>query len=192
MARLYRASEAFLERMDEGYRKTIHLALDHRPSVIGAAVLLVVATWWIYPMISVELMPQADEGEVNVNAELGVGTRVERTEEALLKLEELVKQYVPEATTIITDGGGAATTSAAAAAAVVAARPTAARSASSSCHAIATRNAVAARTPNPMGWKRPPAAGRTPRPSGGGRRWPVTRIRAGSRASRRAARAAPL
>ena len=41
-----------------------------------------------------------------MNAELGVGTRVERTEEALLKLEELVKQHVPEATTIITNGGG--------------------------------------------------------------------------------------
>src|SRR6187402_3685138 len=106
MARLYRVSEGFLERMDEGYRKVIHVALNHRPSVIGAAVLLVVATWWMYPMIPVELMPQTDEGEVNVNAELGVGTRVERTEEALLKLEELVKQHVPEATTIITNGGG--------------------------------------------------------------------------------------
>src|SRR6186713_1671042 len=106
MARLYRVSEGFLERMDEGYRKVIHVALNHGPSVIGTAVLLVVATWWMYPMIPVELMPQTDEGEVNVNAELGVGTRVERTEEALLKLEELVKQHVPEATTIITNGGG--------------------------------------------------------------------------------------
>ncbi len=124
--------------MDEGYRKAIHVALNHRPSVIGAAVLLVVAAWLIYPMIGVELMPQADEGEVNVNAELGVGTRVERTEEALLKLEELVKQHVPEATTIITNGGGGGNNSAAAAA-VAAARPTAARSASSSCRATSGR-----------------------------------------------------
>ena len=29
---LYRASESFLERMDEGYRKVIHLALSHRPT----------------------------------------------------------------------------------------------------------------------------------------------------------------
>ena len=36
-------------------------------------------------------MPQTDEGEVNVNAELAVGTRIERTEEALLQLEEMVK-----------------------------------------------------------------------------------------------------
>jgi len=106
MATLYRVSEGFLERMDEGYRKAIHMALNHRPTVIGTAVALVVAAYLIYPMIGVELLPQTDEGEVNVNAELGVGTRVERTEEALLKLEDLVKANVPEAVTIITNGGG--------------------------------------------------------------------------------------
>ena len=51
----------------------------------------------IYPMIAVELMPQTDEGEVNINAELAVGTRVERTEEALLRLEDMVRERVPEA-----------------------------------------------------------------------------------------------
>jgi hydrophobic/amphiphilic exporter-1 (mainly G- bacteria), HAE1 family len=106
MASLYRVSEGFLERMDESYRRVIHVALNHRPTVIGSAVALIVVAYLLYPMIGVELMPQTDEGEVNVNAELGVGTRVERTEEALLKLEELVKAEVPEATTIITNGGG--------------------------------------------------------------------------------------
>ena len=42
-ATLYRISEGFLERMDEAYRRTIHVALSHRPTVIGAAALLVVA-----------------------------------------------------------------------------------------------------------------------------------------------------
>jgi HAE1 family hydrophobic/amphiphilic exporter-1 len=106
MASLFRVSEGFLDRMDEGYRKVIHVALNHRPTVIVTAVALVVAAWWMVPLIGVELLPQTDEGEVSVNAELGVGTRVERTEEALLKLEEMVKANVPEATTIITNGGG--------------------------------------------------------------------------------------
>ncbi|HLG57089.1 MAG TPA: efflux RND transporter permease subunit [Vicinamibacterales bacterium] len=106
MARFYRASERFLEAMDEGYRKVIHLSLNHRPTVIGGAAVLVVVAALLYPRVGVELLPQADEGEVNVNAELAVGTRVERTEEALLRLEELVKERVPEATNIITNGGG--------------------------------------------------------------------------------------
>jgi len=33
-------------------------------------------------------------------------TRIERTEEALLRLQDLIKEYVPEATTVITQGGG--------------------------------------------------------------------------------------
>jgi HAE1 family hydrophobic/amphiphilic exporter-1 len=106
MARFYGVSERFLERMDEQYRRAIHLALNHRPTVIGGAAALVVLAAVLYPQIQVELMPQADEGEVNVNAELAVGTRIERTEEALLKLEEMVKENVPELVTIITEGGG--------------------------------------------------------------------------------------
>jgi HAE1 family hydrophobic/amphiphilic exporter-1 len=106
MARLFRVSERFLEGMDEGYRKTIHVALNHRPTVIGGAAALVVLAYVLYPMVGVELLPQTDEGEVTVQAELAVGTRIERTEEALLKLEERVREKVPEAVNIITNAGG--------------------------------------------------------------------------------------
>src|SRR5687767_3751870 len=106
MARFYRVSENFLEGMDESYRKVIHVTLNHRPTVIGGAVASVVAAVLIYPLLSTELLPTADEGEVNVNAELAVGTRIEPTEAVLLRLEERVRELVPEATTIITSGGG--------------------------------------------------------------------------------------
>jgi HAE1 family hydrophobic/amphiphilic exporter-1 len=106
MATFYRASERFLESMDEGYRKWIHTALNHRPSVIGGAAALTLGAYLLYPVVGVELLPTADEGEVNVNAELAVGTRIEPTEAVLLRLEERVRELVPEATTIITSGGG--------------------------------------------------------------------------------------
>src|SRR6266850_2062760 len=35
LGRFYRASEAFLDNVDENYRRTIHWALQHRPTVIG-------------------------------------------------------------------------------------------------------------------------------------------------------------
>jgi HAE1 family hydrophobic/amphiphilic exporter-1 len=106
MARFYNASERFLEGMDERYRRAIHLALSHRPTVIAGAAALVVFAALLYPRVPVELLPQTDEGEVNVNAELAVGTRVERTEEALLRLEELVNERVPEKKNVIVNGGG--------------------------------------------------------------------------------------
>jgi len=106
MSRFYKMSERLLERMDEGYGRAIHVALNHRPSVIGGAAALVVAAALIYPQIETELMPQTDEGEVNVNVELAVGTRIERTEEALLRVQDMVKESVPEAVTMIVQGGG--------------------------------------------------------------------------------------
>ncbi|MGE0445479.1 MAG: efflux RND transporter permease subunit, partial [Vicinamibacterales bacterium] len=103
---MFNASERFLNWMDESYRRTIHWALAHRPTVIGGAAAVTVLAALLYPTIGVELLPQTDEGEVNVNAQLPVGTRIERTEAVMLQLEEMVKQAVPEATTIITNGGG--------------------------------------------------------------------------------------
>jgi HAE1 family hydrophobic/amphiphilic exporter-1 len=106
MARFFRASERFLERMDAGYQRIIHVALNHRPTVLLSAAALTFLAVFLYPRVGVELLPQADEGEVTVNAELGVGTRVELTEAAMLTLEERVRGLVPEAVTIITNGGG--------------------------------------------------------------------------------------
>ena len=48
MARFYGVSERFLERMDEGYRHAIHVALNHRPTVIGGAAALVVLAAVLY------------------------------------------------------------------------------------------------------------------------------------------------
>ena len=106
MAHFYRASERFLERIDDGYRRVIHLALQHRPTVIGSAAALVVLAVVLYPRVGTELLPQTDEGQVNINAQLPIGTRMEVTENVMLRLEELIKEYVPEATTLVTNGGG--------------------------------------------------------------------------------------
>ena len=106
MARFFRVSERFLEGMDERYRQIIHVALNHRPTVILSAAALTALAVVLYPRIGVELLPQADEGEVTVNAELGVGTRVELTEAAVLQLEERVNALVPEKVTVISNGGG--------------------------------------------------------------------------------------
>jgi len=104
--RLYTASENFLNRMDERYSRLIHVALQHRPTVIGVGTSAVIAAFLILPTIGFELMPEADEGEVSVTAELAVGTRIERSEEVALRLESLAREYVPETEDVITNAGG--------------------------------------------------------------------------------------
>jgi hydrophobic/amphiphilic exporter-1 (mainly G- bacteria), HAE1 family len=104
--RLYTVSENFLNGMDHSYGRLIHRALHHRPTIIALGTALTVAAVLILPTIGFELMPQADEGEVQVTAELPVGSRIERQEDVALRLEGLGKEYVPEAIDISTNGGG--------------------------------------------------------------------------------------
>jgi HAE1 family hydrophobic/amphiphilic exporter-1 len=106
MGRFYATSERLLNGMDDRYRKIVHTALAHRPTVVGISVALVVTAVVLLPMLGFELVPQADEGEVTVDAELPVGTRIERTESAMLRLESMVSEFVPEATMIIVNAGG--------------------------------------------------------------------------------------
>src|SRR6266550_2231273 len=106
LGRFYNASERLLEGIDDGYRRVIHLALQHRPTVIGAAAGLVVLAVLLYPRVGTELLPQTDEGQVNINAQLPIGTKMEITEAVMYRLEDMVKQSVPETTTIVTNGGG--------------------------------------------------------------------------------------
>jgi HAE1 family hydrophobic/amphiphilic exporter-1 len=103
--RLYTFSERMLEGMDDGYRRLIHLALAHRPTVIAISVASVVAAMLILPTIPTEFSTQADEGQVNVNMELAIGTRVERTDAVLQRLEEMLPTLVPEAQSVIVNGG---------------------------------------------------------------------------------------
>jgi HAE1 family hydrophobic/amphiphilic exporter-1 len=104
--RLYTVSENFLNGMDHAYGRLIHRALHHRPTILAVGTALTVAAVLILPTIGFELMPQADEGEVQVTAELPVGSRIERQEDVALRLETLGKEYVPEAIDISTNAGG--------------------------------------------------------------------------------------
>jgi HAE1 family hydrophobic/amphiphilic exporter-1 len=104
--RLFTWSERMLDAMDDGYRKLLHVALAHRPTVIGVSVLLFVASIFVFRTLSYELMPQTDEGEVTVEAENAVGTRIERMEATLSSLEARIRQVVPEARTLVSSVGG--------------------------------------------------------------------------------------
>src|SRR5688572_27688188 len=104
--RLYTWSENFLNGMDNAYGRLIHRALHHRPTILALGTGLTVAAVAILPTIGFELMPQADEGEVSVSAELPVGSRIERNEDVAVRLESFAKEYVPELIDISTQAGG--------------------------------------------------------------------------------------
>jgi len=103
---LFTLSERALDGLNEAYRRVLHVALHHRPTVLLTAAGLTVAALMILPTIPAELMPATDEGEVSLNARLAVGSRIERSEAVVLQLEDLVNQHVPELVTVVSSAGG--------------------------------------------------------------------------------------
>ena len=104
--RLFTMSERLLARMDDGYRRLLHVSLEHRPVVVGVSAALVVAAALIFPTLPTELSSQTDEGQVQVNVELARGTRIEVTAPVLERVEQMVGELVPEATDVIVSAGG--------------------------------------------------------------------------------------
>ncbi len=104
--RLYGTSERALSAIDNGYRGFLHRTLRHRPSVVAVGTSLFVLAVVLLPQVGAELMPQTDEGEVTVEAELAVGARIERTDAVLRRLEEMIRQHVPESRTVVSSAGG--------------------------------------------------------------------------------------
>jgi HAE1 family hydrophobic/amphiphilic exporter-1 len=103
---LYTISERALNGMDEGYRRMLHLALAHRPTVIGLSAASVIIAAVVFQTLPTEFSTQADEGQVQVNVELAQGTRIEVTDPVLKRIEDAVVQLVPEATDVIVNAGG--------------------------------------------------------------------------------------
>jgi HAE1 family hydrophobic/amphiphilic exporter-1 len=104
--RLYHATGRFFEGMEQGYKRVLHFSLTHRKLVVTGSVLLLIGSLLLVPLIGFEFMPNTDEGEVRVYAEMEVGTRLDVLEKTFRAIETAVDQEVPEAENIETFLGG--------------------------------------------------------------------------------------
>jgi len=104
--RLYRWSGAAFARLELGYQRLLHFSLNHRLAVAGGAALLLIGSLLLIPLVGTELMPQSDEGEVRVDLEMEVGTRVGVVDEAMQEVEALAARAVPETESVVATAGG--------------------------------------------------------------------------------------
>ena len=106
MGRLDQLSVRFFSRMEDGYKRLLHSALDHIAVVVIGTVLLLAGSLLLIPTVGVEFMPTTDEGEVRINAEMEVGTRLDIIGEKFKLIDEIVRQNVPEVKNMVTSIGG--------------------------------------------------------------------------------------
>ena len=106
MASVNRLIDGWLNSLDEFYARMLHKALAHRPTVFATGFALFAVAIVLMGRIGFEFQPQTDEGEVQVDVELAVGSRIERTEAVILGVEERIRQLVPEGVRFIAQAGG--------------------------------------------------------------------------------------
>ncbi|MFN2352016.1 MAG: efflux RND transporter permease subunit, partial [Kiritimatiellia bacterium] len=93
-------------KLDSIYRTVLRAALDHRWITVGAALLLVLGAALLAPRVGTELMPETDEGEVRLDGDMEIGTRLEVVSETFLEVERIVRAAVPELDQIVVSIGG--------------------------------------------------------------------------------------
>lgn len=94
--KFYQWSENQLLRLQNGYKKVIGTALDHKLAVISVAGLIFIASLLLVPLIGTEFMPESDSGQLQAEIQLPVGTRVEATHAVMEKFETNFKKSVPK------------------------------------------------------------------------------------------------
>jgi HAE1 family hydrophobic/amphiphilic exporter-1 len=108
-SRMFEISGRFFKRLEESYRNLLHVALDHRAFVVIVAVLVMASSLILIPSIGAELMPSTDEGEVRVEGEMQVGTRLDLLDEKFKLIEKIINEATPEIQNATTSVGSSRT-----------------------------------------------------------------------------------
>ncbi len=103
--RLYDMSERAFGKLEDSYKKALHICLQNRGLTIIAGFIIFLGSILLIPLIGVEFMPTADEGQVRVYAEMDVGTPLDTLSEKVKSIEEFIEKEVLEARGIMTNLG---------------------------------------------------------------------------------------
>jgi multidrug efflux pump subunit AcrB len=105
MARMNFWAKRLLDNMDNGYENTLKTCLKHKKLVIFGVIGFSLVSLILFKFIGTEFFPESDESQFTVTVKLPVGSRIEETEKFVTKIENIIKDNVPEVQTIISDMG---------------------------------------------------------------------------------------
>lgn len=77
----------------KGYGRLVGKLLKYRYAVIGTAIVVMVGSYMLLPLIEKEFMPKAESKEFSIFMTLEPGTKLQSTDQASATIEDLVKEY---------------------------------------------------------------------------------------------------
>ena len=98
-SRIYRLVGNWFGWLENRYVKLLNWCLDHRRlTIVAVAGLFLISLTLVWPLrlVGTEFMPKMDQGRIEINLELPVGSRLEATEEVVKKVEQIVQSNTPE------------------------------------------------------------------------------------------------
>jgi HAE1 family hydrophobic/amphiphilic exporter-1 len=100
----FRQAGRWFDALDQSYRNGLQWAIHHRLAVLIGAVLITIGSFPIMTQVGTELMPATDSGDFSVSIKMPVGTALEKTNEVVLQVEDIVRAN-PNVATVLAAAG---------------------------------------------------------------------------------------
>ncbi|MBN1405866.1 MAG: efflux RND transporter permease subunit, partial [Candidatus Omnitrophica bacterium] len=103
--KFYEASNRYFEYIEKKYSVVLDWALKHKKTTVLIAISVFAFSIFLMSRVGTEFIPEEDTGDLNVQVELPVGTRVEETDKIAKKVEIIFKENIPEMVDIFSRSG---------------------------------------------------------------------------------------
>ncbi|MGI6395065.1 MAG: efflux RND transporter permease subunit [bacterium] len=92
----FRFGEKFLSVIESGYAKIIVFTLKNKKKTILTALTIFIASFILVPFIGLDYLPEGDEGSLQIEYELPLGTKIDKTIATGQHIERIVREEIPE------------------------------------------------------------------------------------------------
>src|SRR2546428_9326996 len=93
-ARVLAGVERLLDRVRDGYGRCLVLSMARQRLVLASTAAMFVAALLLGRWVGTDLFPEVDAGQLSVRLRSASGTRIERTEELVARVEEAIKEAI--------------------------------------------------------------------------------------------------
>src|ERR1700754_865364 len=90
-----RGFEARFERLRQGYRDLLSMALAHWPSFVTGFLAFVAVSFLLVPFLGRNFFPAVDAGNILMHVRTQIGTRVEETAGQLADVQKAIRKIIP-------------------------------------------------------------------------------------------------